>query len=389
MFYMQKFLPTLLLLFTSLGLYAQTVVTSNYLPSASDSLKFNVADSASLQNFVLHNTGGPFVWNLNDLVAARTSVQYYDDVEAGTQDDAFPNADFKLPTGLLSTNYYQLTNNGLILIGNIGGTAFLEDFVVTTPFNPGYIERHESLEFIDQHNVTSNIDLTISTDSLPQELIDVIGPFIGVADSLRFRTQIERSDLVDAYGTAELGEEIFDVLRERREETRSVILEAHTFLGWVDVTDEIAAGIPTLGQLLGDQDTLVTYSLWSDASIDPIAVISTEANGETITGAIFKYVETTSSTENPFGQVAEISIYPNPARTTTNFKASGLQNGQYQLRVLSITGREMISHSLNALSGSLSTELDISKLPSGLYLYSLTNSRGRIMATKRLFVGGN
>lgn len=386
---MLKALHALALCLITGGLFAQITVTANYLPEVGDSLKFASANPESVHTVTLHSAGGPYVWDLNGLTEAYASTQVFEALVPGTQDDAFPNANVKLPTGPLSTNYYNISDNGMVLVGNVGASDFLPGFDVTTPFSPGYVERRAPVNFIDNNTLTSNINVALPTDSLPQAIIDAAGTLLNAADSIRLRTEINRTDLVDAYGTVEIGNEVFDVLRERRQETRDVTIEAYNaFLGWQDITPLIGAAIPQLADVINNQDTLISYILWSDDSVDPIAVFSTENNGTTITEILYKDIQTTSSTNDDFISRTEIKMYPNPARTISTFEATGLQSGIYELNIHSIIGRKMISQTHNVIGSQLRSVVDVSQLPSGLYLFSLTNSRGRILATKRLFVGG-
>ncbi|PHI21634.1 hypothetical protein CEQ90_02145 [Lewinellaceae bacterium SD302] len=364
------------------------------MPEIGDSLYFRVADSASVQTVALGEPGGPLNWDLNTLIDIRTSVQYYQALEPGTQDDEFPQADFKLPTGDVATNYYQIVDGDLVLIGNIGASDILPDFEVTTPFSPGYVERRSPLEFIDNFNLESNILVSLPLEEIPEEILMVLED-LGVADgidSVRFRTEIERTDLVDAYGTAQLGTESWDVLRERREEIRGVTVEAYNFiLGWQDITQAIVLGLPQVGELLEEQDTVITYTLWSNESVDPIAVFEVEMEGEeeVVTGMVYIAVEGTSSTQETSLAANQVKMFPNPARNISTFQATGLSSGQYELRIHSTIGRKLYSQQFNVVGGSeLRSEVDVSQFQSGVYLYSLINSRGRILATKRLFVGG-
>lgn len=387
---MWKNIPVLLCCLFVGGLTAQTTLTTDYFPEIGDSLHFSTADSASLATVVLGNVGGPQNWDLTGLVAARSSTQPFVAIEPGTQDDDFPTAELKLITTDLTTNYYRVTDGEFILVGNIGASELLEDFIVSTPFSPGYVERRAPLNFIDQFSLTSNINVSLPTSELPQEILDALGPIADGIDSMRFRTMIDRTDLVDAYGTADIGDDTYDVLRERREEIRSITVEAYSFIfGWSDVTAAIALALPGVGDLLASEDTIITYTLWSNATIDPIAIIETENDGQTVTGVTYKTVETTSSVEDNFLSGTQVKMFPNPTRNLATFQAFGLNNGEYELRIHSVIGRKMLSRKIQAISGELRSEIDVTQFPSGLYLYSLVNARGRIMATKRLFVGGN
>ncbi|MEL6358203.1 MAG: T9SS type A sorting domain-containing protein, partial [Bacteroidota bacterium] len=88
-----------------------------------------------------------------------------------------------------------------------------------------------------------------------------------------------------------------------------------------------------------------------------------------------------------FPSYASITMYPNPARSMATFEATGLQRGEYTLKVHNIVGRRLFSQNFSS-TGSIKADIDVNSLPSGIYLYSLTNARGRILATKRLLVSG-
>ncbi|NJO86807.1 MAG: T9SS type A sorting domain-containing protein [Lewinella sp.] len=94
-----------------------------------------------------------------------------------------------------------------------------------------------------------------------------------------------------------------------------------------------------------------------------------------------------SSIEEELLSNADVRLYPNPSRHSTVFTAEGLLRGEYTLQVQDLTGRPIFRQFLNS-TGSLRHEMDISQWPAGLYLCSLTNARGRILATERLLVGG-
>ncbi|RYM34506.1 T9SS type A sorting domain-containing protein [Brumimicrobium glaciale] len=79
-------------------------------------------------------------------------------------------------------------------------------------------------------------------------------------------------------------------------------------------------------------------------------------------------------------QYKEISIYPNPAINFVNFKIDGLENGS--VSIISVTGQELVKQ--NFSNGT--KQVDISKLNSGVYFYTIRNKRDEIIKTNKLVV---
>lgn len=367
-------------------LSAQITLTADYLPDDGDTLFISVADSLATVDLV--GTDGPLVWDFSSLNAVATDERLVEATVTGTIDDQFPDADLKVATSPFSTNYYRRTNTTFELVGNLGVTDFIPGFEVATPFEPAYVERRAPLAFGDQQQTTSSFLVAADVDSLPAEILALGGPTLAAFDSIRLNTQITRTDMVDAYGTLTVDGATYDVLRERREETREIKIEAKLgFLPWADVTSQIVALLPEIGDAVTEQSGVITYEFWSNDHVEPIATVNTNPEDGAVRSVTFKTNRITSSINDIAVDPNQVRLYPNPAVSAVVFEAEGLQRGQYTLRITNMLGRKMANRVLES-GGSIRTELDVSQLPRGLYLYSLINSRGRILATKRLLVGG-
>jgi hypothetical protein len=81
----------------------------------------------------------------------------------------------------------------------------------------------------------------------------------------------------------------------------------------------------------------------------------------------------------------DIKAMPNPVIDIVNFEMSNLEQGNYTIKIYNLLGMVVWEEQHN-VSGSKIVRLDTNNLKKGTYLYSLSNAKGKILATKRLIV---
>ncbi len=375
-------------LLLSSGLAAQITLSAAYFPSAGDTLILSNPDSQSLATIDIGATGGPQTWDFSNLEPFATFRRPVLATEAGTADDAFPTANLKILVTDLTTNYYLKTATEFSLVGTIGASDLAADFDLALPFANAYTERRAPLSFIDQNSDVALIAGTISTDSLPDVFSGIpdIGQLLLGADSIRFGTTVTTTDLVDAYGTLLVDEAEYEVIREKRNETRMVTLEVRTVFGWVDVTGQVSGLFPDLINQLG-QDTIVQYTYWADGVKEPVMQITTSPDGETVERASFKSGPQTVSVRNPYAGIANgIRLFPNPAATWFRLESDALPTGTYRVEVYNTLGRLVRTQPVG-FSAGLTDRVELNRLPNGVYLASLYDTANRLVVTKRVLVG--
>lgn len=67
-----------------------------------------------------------------------------------------------------------------------------------------------------------------------------------------------------------------------------------------------------------------------------------------------------------------ITVFPNPAQTTISLNMVNPKQGNYSFSIYSPDGRLLLSESFSAKAGSIIRNIDISALPSGMYLLSIS-----------------
>lgn len=65
---------------------------------------------------------------------------------------------------------------------------------------------------------------------------------------------------------------------------------------------------------------------------------------------------------------SNVSLYPNPASELANLNISNVNNADVSYKVIDLTGKVLLQKNFGTMSGSISEQMDISSLSSGLYL---------------------
>jgi PKD repeat protein len=81
---------------------------------------------------------------------------------------------------------------------------------------------------------------------------------------------------------------------------------------------------------------------------------------------------------NSTGSVTVKSVYPNPASTVFTLQLSSTQNINATLELVDVLGRPVQTQTLNLVNGINTAEMNIEKLPSGVYELIVQTSNGRI-----------
>jgi cold shock CspA family protein len=130
-----------------------------------------------------------------------------------------------------------------------------------------------------------------------------------------------------------------------------------------DVVTTIDLGTSILG-VIPENDTLLTDSLTSAAGCD---------------STVNYQVTVLDTTGRKLGRAADVTLRPNPARTTVTVELRGLA-GPATLTLRSLTGQRIQRRTVRTAT----TELDISGLPAGVY--SVRIQHGAAVTTRKLVV---
>ncbi|HHS95533.1 MAG TPA: T9SS type A sorting domain-containing protein [Phaeodactylibacter sp.] len=379
---MKRKLPFLFILFlTSSWLSAQIVVTSATFPEPGDTLR-TVLDALP-GDIDLLEPGVDKNWDFSNLSGINQETVIKAAVE-GDYFDQFPSAEVMVSTagGNIGELYYNVTNNLYELLGYIGPDPANFGINLLARMVPPSAERRAPMEFFDVHTSESNIQVAFSTELIPSTILDSlpVSP-----DSMRFRIAINRLDVVDAWGDLAIPGGTYEVLREERFEERETRMDVLVGIGpfseWMDITDLV--GFDFLGK-----DTILTYNFFSDDAKEIIASVRVNPVTETPVSVTYKYnmADPSISATHYLDQgISDIFAYPNPAINEVRFDFINLPTDTYDLKIFNILGLEVF-HKRYKINDRLTVKMDLSDMRKGTYLYSLINSEGKTISTKRLVV---
>jgi hypothetical protein len=383
---MQKnFYFSILALFISFSAIGQITLDENYIPQIGDTL-FTAVDNMP-SNIDIQPDFGEHSWNFASLQSPFSSQRVVRPLEEGSAADLYPSASYVLETADgLGEGYFRVGDGQMRMIGFAGNDPIGLDFNLSAIFDPPYVERTYPLDFADLTQVESAILYSFSPDDLPINIFDGL-PI--TPDSLRIRVAIDQTNLVDGWGTLTIPGGIFDVLREKRTEVRETRLDAKiAFLGWQDITDIAAGAVGSdlLEEALG-KDTIVEYHFYSNDAKEAVAIVSMDNEGENVNSVEYKSIE---DVVNNVQQISKLKptvyAHPNPVIVNVRFEFSNLPKDSYNLTIYNIIGEQLWNKKYDINYRNHIDKVDVSFLKKGTYLYSLSNSEGRTIVTKRLIV---
>lgn len=367
--------------FAALALGLQAQITDAYFPVAGDTLRTAIDDQPPFVSDFYTPPGGNQTWNFSSLVADQTRVRVVKPASAGAHASSFPGADLLIEVAGSGENYINVTNEKWEYIGFAGQDPAGLGIEVITQFNPPVIDRHAPLMFFDINASSSNLLYAIATADIPGGIFDQlpINP-----DSIRLRVAINILDVVDGTGAVTIPGGTYDVLREKRTEYREARLDAKVpFLGWLDITDIALQNlqIPGLGV-----DTTISHRYWSQATKEPIAILTFNNAQNAVTFAEFKYDATVSGGIDPVFAHTGLRVYPNPAQSAAVVELTNLPAGDYRMQVSGLQGQVLQKRTLQINGDRQIETLDVSALSSGIYQIQIWSVDGKLVARQQVAV---
>jgi len=362
-------------------LSAQITISNSYFPAVGDTL-FTITILPETGQIPITDSGDDQLWDFSKVESGIEQSTVYSSTANADSISTFPTANLTVRGDANSTTFYESSETSFDVLGFVGMDPTGFGISLVSRFVPSLPERKAPLEFLDFNTYSSASDIPFSADLLPAQILDSL-PI--TPDSIRIRIDVDRVDLVDAWGTVKLpGNKSYEVLRQKRVQLSESRLELKfPIIEWVDVTDQFAgAG----GGFLGI-DTLITYSYWAEGVKEPIAVMALDDEEENVVSFSYKSEESVTTAATPVvgGRYENVYAYPNPAITYAKFDCVNLKPDYYDLKIYNILGLEAYSER-NFISGNKMLKVDLSDFRKGTYLYSLVDTTGKVITTKRLVV---
>ncbi|MBK7939938.1 MAG: T9SS type A sorting domain-containing protein [Lewinellaceae bacterium] len=365
--------------------YSQITVTSATFPVAGDT--FHIAyDDAPVGINVATPPGGNQLWDFSGLQMSSSNEVIFRPASAGMDFILFPGAELVV-IGQNGETYYNVTNNKVEILGYSGADPAGFGLDVAAKFGPPLIERRSPTSFFDINDVESKLALAFATNQPP---FDSIFSNIPVnIDSIRVGITTNRFEVIDGWGNCIIPGGQYPVLRQKRTDYVTTGIEVYVLLvpnfgQWVDLSTLIPAGGGGLGNFIGT-DTTITYRFYSGTEKEEIAAAVMSNDLSTVESMQFKNVLTSDVSDEHSPGSANIQAHPNPAVEWVRFDCTNLPQDDYTLKIFNIVGKVVWKENYS-LSGNKSIRLQLEEFKKGTYLYSLLDSKGNTIGTKRLVV---
>lgn len=357
------------------GLAAQVTHSTRQLPQAGDSL-FYAVDNLPGQ-LRLGTEGANQRWDFTVLQSPFTQRVVWRSAADSRFRQAFPAADLAAPVDEYTEGYYRRVGTDLKIVGAYGADPFNLTRRARWRYQQPLTERWGIIRYRNAFHDDADVYITFAA-------ADVSTPFLQQLpfrpDSLRIRMHIDREVAADAWGKLVIPGGIFDVLREKRTEQLTFRLDAKVGRrGWQDITKSA----PRTLRL--DPTRHVYYHFYSPEAKEPIASVFMDAKEEYPTRVVYKAVEVTGDVQSLGYFKPDVYAFPNPAIVNVRFEFYSLPPGTYRIIIFNLLGQEIWSQQYT-IKGNKTEKADISSLRRGTYLYSLKDSRGNTLTTKRLVV---
>ena len=272
---------------------------------------------------------------------------------------------------------YTKTGNELRIHQTLGQDIFGLGLATRTVFSPAMPVRKlpQRLGSTFQHSGIATA--TAAADDLPTEILHKL-PLR--PDSIRLKINLKLLSETNAWGKVLIPGGIFEALREKQTLTCSFQVEIK--IGqrrWQNISSSasIKALFPSMN--------IITYTFWSDESLEPIAVLTMDRTGFNTEKVEFKVMDLQ---ETPLLKSSSIDFfaYPNPAIADIRLEFFKYPPGDYEVIISDILG-EVKFRKKFFVSGNRIEKLNLSQLLKGPYFIFIKDERGLIVGkTKRLVV---
>lgn len=348
-------------------------ITASDLPGEGDTYRMSIATNP--QSIDIEKAGPDQTWDYQNLNAATQYIDtfrslgslpqvygllsFQKDVNYGKEEaallDNLPMAD-QLPLSNLygfyskSSNAYEQVAFGVAL----GGQN------IPVPFRDN--DRIYKLPLSYQQQDSSEAFVSFPPQNLPLPIPD---------STLYFEEARKRINTVDAWGTLKTPYGSFEALRVK------TVIER-----------EDSVSLQGIAQAVTPPDQVVFKWLAKDGGNPILQVQAQRIAGELVVSSAAyqdsaRDLTETGPTGLPDPREAKLKLYPNPATSTLNVSYAGDEAERYTLYTLNGRLKQQGSLSSGGTNGEL---LKVDNLAPGLYLFQLTNSKGKAIRTQKLLV---
>lgn len=387
MFYMKNLSTSTLVLTMTLCSYlaiCQITVTNSVFPVAGDSLR--VTDLGPTANISVDLSAGAedFFFDLENLPSGPVTVTVFQEASEGMSSADFPTAELvSTVVGLPGETYYDVFNNRIDELGRGNQNFGFGEIDIPLGYSDVPVYAKAPITYNDVFEDNSEGFVSAPKSIIPDSIIGLIPPPFDQFDSIRVSLETNSQTTVDGYGSVSIPGGVYDVLREEVKSTTNTKLFLYAFGSWTEVGSLLLGGLGELGELFGETVT-TSYNFISATEKEPILSVTYSDEGVLLSVSYKGSGIISSNTELTYTS-AEIKTYPNPTLGDITFDVGAFGPDSYDIAIYNIVGSKVLSLQADITSGS-TYSANVDQLRKGTYIYTVHDSAGVKLATKRFIV---
>ena len=349
---MKKHLLSFILLSLAITSFAQITITNNDVAPVGTTIYF-ASDTTFLGGIIPGEPGANKTWDFTNVVPHSIDTINFILPSSTPFEGEFPNANFAFfSSDIEGANIYAYMIRNEDKLSSIGYALETEEY--GSVYN--YVEPEDII-------INFPMNYQNSYNELVTEDIVIPSPIPGY-DSIRTKGTIVKETIIDAWGSLTIPLGTYNVLRQRvdEEQTDSTFVMTSGIWIFIDASTE----------------TSTTYSWWTNdvnigftlfsLDIDPV---SEEVYGISFFNGSYVGLNETS--------IVETKVFPNPASSFLNFEFDKIITGE--LVLMNQLGQIVVKNSIN---GQSNIQVNISNLPTGVYVYRSTNNSGELLSSGKI-----
>ncbi len=365
---------------------AQPTITNNWFIRNLDII-YGATDSNVTSIAITPGSAMAQTWDFTTLQPLTKDTFEVFSAASGSAAATFPTATLRVPI-LGGDGYIKKTATQVQIIGYSGDPGL--GSVVNVPFSNPMEFQIAPMTYGGNVTNSSSLKFTINSADYPQiaTLLASQLPAGTSADSIRLTRSSQDVDNIDAHGTVNLPAGLtYNALRVHRMTYNDNKLEIRIALfgglihQWIDpstLSGGAGGGIPGFGK-----DTTEAYLFVADNERQPVANLTMNRATNQAQSIRYLYSPTVVATENKQANSVTISAQPNPATSEVRIKIGELPLGKNTISVSNVLGETVYQ---NAIQSNETASISVANWANGIYLYSVKDEKGNVLATKRLNV---
>lgn len=352
--------------------WSQITVTNATFPQPGDTL-FTVIDNNSFLD--LGSAGENQQWNFMSLTGPFVRERLFLHADEGPDGSLFPEADMVMMAANEQDVYLKVSNNRIVEIARTG--ELIPGIDIPAVYVDQPVFRRAPMSYGDEYEDQSEVQVDLDGSIIPPDLT------MGVdVDSLRISINTNSESKMDAWGELMLPGSTHEVLREKVNFSVETKIFVKSFIGWTELPAELLGGTE-FANLLGSRNSTI-YNFYSNDSKEVLASVVTDEDGN-ITSTEYMGKMVVNNLQVITADQNEIIAFPNPSFGDVSIEMVNYPLGGYKMKLYNIVGKKLWEQNFD-LKPNRVFKADLTHLRKGTYLYSIFDSTGKKLVTKRIAI---